>query len=431
MGAPIHIVDARGKDTLPVAARAQDNFLHIDHTPFNAEFKVILTWTKGEASGPKGQNFVYLPGTNHAVRSFRSSHNGDKIWTENGSIFATAEALEEVLDFQTKTDLFDGPTIIEIQDFERPLTTIFEAGSLVHHGYRRNDGRARSSIIMTFHSNIENAHLRSFGSNCDVQDFDLWRYLFSPGEMPKVPAFVDVLVRQSTVIGAKLIEMEVGTGGTVYIDQNALKMSENDVNLWSAHVSAAPMIREIKRKDGAYLVDGKSNCSQFLKSVAISMWYDKHSPLDLALYPDNREEVRKLSRKRIREMSIADINGRLSKWASKVVQPRVGHVLSVSKLTEVAREVCDAINLHQCLSKSSADRQHYCSSLHRFALDIEESLKRCESLQNFLAGSLFLFFCCDDLLELEFSPTKKMLRSGAILLRHYIATSILQYEVDG
>ncbi len=63
IGAPIRIVDARAKDAEPLAVCAQDNMLHIDNTPFNDEYKVLLTWEKHKVSGSKGQNFVYLPGT--------------------------------------------------------------------------------------------------------------------------------------------------------------------------------------------------------------------------------------------------------------------------------------------------------------------------------------------------------------------------------
>lgn len=51
VGGAIRLVDARGKDAEPLSILAQDNMLHIDNTPFNEEYKMILTWEKGKPSG--------------------------------------------------------------------------------------------------------------------------------------------------------------------------------------------------------------------------------------------------------------------------------------------------------------------------------------------------------------------------------------------
>lgn len=73
IGGPVRTVDARGEDAHPMSVLAQDNMLHIDNTPFNDEYKVLLTWEKDKASGPKRQNqFVFLPGTHKGCRNIAS-----------------------------------------------------------------------------------------------------------------------------------------------------------------------------------------------------------------------------------------------------------------------------------------------------------------------------------------------------------------------
>lgn len=53
VGGPIRMIDARGKDAEPLSVLAQDNMLHIDNTPFNDEYKILITWRRGTAQGQR------------------------------------------------------------------------------------------------------------------------------------------------------------------------------------------------------------------------------------------------------------------------------------------------------------------------------------------------------------------------------------------
>ena len=90
VGHPVHLVDARAKNAEPLSIKAQDNMLHIDNSPFRTEYKIIVTWQRGVNSGPKGQAFVFIPGTHHGVRLTQSSPGSDgPLSRENASIFIT------------------------------------------------------------------------------------------------------------------------------------------------------------------------------------------------------------------------------------------------------------------------------------------------------------------------------------------------------
>ena len=124
IGGPVRIVDARGKDAHPMSVLAQDNMLHIDNTPFNDEYKVLLTWEKGKASGPKGQNFVFLPGTHKGCRNCFMTEKG--VWsTENASIFTTPERIDKVFTFQREMRGSSKPMVVEATHAEKPLTIFF------------------------------------------------------------------------------------------------------------------------------------------------------------------------------------------------------------------------------------------------------------------------------------------------------------------
>lgn len=117
---------------------------------------MILTWEKNKPSGPKGQNFVFLPGTHKGSRNCFVDETRGAWSTENASIFTTAESIDRVFQFQREVMNSDKPIIVEVSHNEKPLTTLFAAGSLVHHRYRTEEGLARSCIILAFHRAKDN-----------------------------------------------------------------------------------------------------------------------------------------------------------------------------------------------------------------------------------------------------------------------------------
>lgn len=118
VGGPIRMIDARGKDAEPLSVLAQDNMLHIDNTPFNDEYKILITWRRGTAQGPAGQNFTFLPGTHKLARTCFVNEDGVPWSSENASIFTTPDSIRKVFDAQRQLGGQDHPTVIEVTDSE-------------------------------------------------------------------------------------------------------------------------------------------------------------------------------------------------------------------------------------------------------------------------------------------------------------------------
>ena len=431
IGGPVRVSDARCKDTRPLSARVQDNVLHIDNTPFNDEFKAIVTWEKGSACGPKGQNFAFLPATNQGTRNcFVSDARG--AWsTENCSVFTTVDRVDHVFQFQRLVTSASTPTVIEVQDQERPLTTVFEAGALVHHRYRTDEGATRSSITVTFHSPSDNpGQLLRCADVAWSRELD--QYLYGYQDDFFVRGFLDAVLKCAGEIATKLAQLGSYTSGSVVVDQDRLKLSPDRLKLWYAAVTAAPDIEEIKRNHQDNPFGRDLTRDEFLAVLGRNMmFYDKYGPLDLILYADNHEESRKWARNRIREMKLCEMDARLLPWAPELRQPQLEDILLPEDLIGIAW------NLIQCIDRlTSAERTTAMiddatppdialRSMRQLLNDLAEAFTRCHSFQTFLSTSLFLFWSCDELFQIRMSLPDGLRPLGGRLLRHYIATAIL------
>ncbi len=210
VGGPIRIVDARGKDAEPISVLAQDNMLHIDNTPFCDEYKVILTWEKDKPSGPKGQNFVFLPGTQKGSRNCFTDNIRGAWSTENASIFVTEAAIEHLFHFQKDVRHAEKPIVVEVTHDEKLLTTVFAAGSLVHHRYRTAEGYSRSCVIIAFHRASDNPgqliaseHLKGLVNQRPLTKFI---FRFHSGDM--INDFIVALAQESERIWSLLLKLE-------------------------------------------------------------------------------------------------------------------------------------------------------------------------------------------------------------------------------
>ena len=307
MGGPIRLVDARCKDAKPLVSRAQDNMLHLDGSPFKDEFKILLMWEKGKVSGPKGQNLVFLPGTQKGVRNCGWSSENGAYATENGSVFASADSIRRVFEFQKRVIGVCAPLVVEVQDKDRPLTTLFAAGSLVHHRYRTADGCTRSAITITFHSRSE--HQARFTDDSIKPNQELGQLILDEQEGTHVQDFLNTLFEKARLIGAKIVEITSRSGGTKTIDQELLQLSPGQVRKWFTTVAFGPEIDDIKLRLRLTSAGMKLSVEALLGVLVRDfIFYDKHGPLDLIFYADSREEDRKWARKRFREI------GKLISW---------------------------------------------------------------------------------------------------------------------
>ena len=422
MGGAVRVVDARGKDAEPIKVLAQDNMLHIDNSPFGDEYKVILAWERGKPSGPKGQNFVFLPGTQKGARQCMMSERGP--WSsENASIFITPESIEKVLLFQEK--MIGKTAVVELTHPTKPLTTLFSAGSLVHHRHRTEGGSARSCMIIAFHRAQDNpgqlvdpSHLKSTDSKIDR----LSKLLFSQDGDRTEDQFLAALGENMDKMNALLTEIDALHGEAKEIVPNTRELEPKDIAEWKETCTEAPTVELTKETLNIVSIGQDFTKDEFLEHVGRMMAYDKHGPLDLILYPDAHEEIRKWARNKIREKNGEALNSQFKTgWSEVIKQPEESDLLTAQALQAITYELaekaitCKKIN-GETISEVDATR-----SVRQLLLDLGEAIVRCENKAAFLSTSLFIFWATDMISE----NAKEIEALGARLLQHYLATAIL------
>jgi hypothetical protein len=447
VGGAIRLVDARGKDAEPLSILAQDNMLHIDNTPFNEEYKIILTWEKGQPSGPKGQNFVILPGTQKGVRNCQTELiDGQPVVfsTENASIFITEESIKNVFAFQGKALNTTQPQVVEVHDDNHPLSTIFQSGGLVHHRYRTAEGYSRSCMILAFHRAHDNpgqfiaaTHLH------DIEGLNPLNYfLFGPqhteGHDEK---FIDAIEANASIIATKIKNVQSSENQkTIKISYDTRTMAEFEFGHWKKTATAAPIVEHYKQTALAFEPQKNFDQAELLQYVSeVLMPYDKHGPLDLILYSDSHEEIRKWARNRIREMNLDDLKNRMrSMWKptmDAMQEPSVEKLMSPQQL----KKTCDLMAAY--IGKLSFEEREkgYLNTVEKISLidahrslqqlftDLGETIVRCDCRQAFLSTSLFIFLACDELMRLrnEQACTNKVKAVAASLLHNYLSTFVL------
>ncbi|MCB1109945.1 MAG: hypothetical protein KDK64_03115 [Chlamydiia bacterium] len=435
VGGPIRAVDARGKDAEPISVLAQDNMLHIDNTPFNDEYKVILTWEKNKASGPKGQNFVFLPGTHKGSRNcFVDDARG--AWSsENASIFTTADSIDRVFQFQQQVRGAEHPMVVEATHDEKPLTTVFAAGSLVHHRYRTEEGYARSCMILAFHRAKDNPgqlvapeHLVGVVDRSPLNQFVLGAH----GEGSE-EAFLSALCEESDQMQTLLSQLAEDEAVQEVIQPSARELTPEKVEQWKRTSTEAPTVEELKVREHFIPLHEELSEEDFVVLVEKMMTFDKHGPLDLILFSDSHEEIRKWARNQIREINIGEMQGRVERdWAQHLEQPSEEHLLTPEELEGLATELADLAQEHR---ESDAEihlrpgekisRDDAYRSVKQLLLDLGESITRCEDRQAFLSTSLFLFWAADTLMRFQEPRDLAIEAIGKRLLNHYVSTGIL------
>lgn len=430
VGGPIRIVDARAKDAEPISILAQDNMLHIDNTPFNDEYKIILTWERGKPSGPKGQNFVFLPGTHKGARQCMIGSGGP--WSsENASIFITKDSVEKVLTFQEKT--LGKRAVVELTHDTKPLTTLFAAGSLVHHRHRTNEGFARSCMILAFHRTEDNP-----GQLIDQKH--LSETALKTNSLPALlltnqskDAFINSLMENSDEMADLMVHINSELDSVEEIVPSARQLNNTDVQKWKEICTSAPTVEEKKEKESVVPLGKAFSREDFIAQVGKMMVYDKHGPLDLILYPDSHEEIRKWARNQIREKKIPLLNQQLQNtWGNVIRTPQEKDLLSPVELQSIAYQLAAIAKEHvEKKSQAILSENEKISpidayrSIEQLLLDLGESVVRCEDKTAFLSTSLFLFWAADTLMRFEGEHDPKIKKIGTQLLHNYIATAVL------
>lgn len=437
-GGPIRIVDARGKDAEPLTVQAQDNMLHIDNTPFRQEFKIILTWERGKVSGPKGQNFVFIPGTHKGLRNCQVSASGQAWSTEDGSIFTTSNAIDRIFALQEKILPGQSPAVVEVTHPDMPLTTLFRAGELIHHRYRTKEKNVpRSCVILAFHRAEDNP-----GQFLDksllqgTEQMSLPHLLMGPSSYISEETFLKVLANNSEHIADTLKQINtISAENTAILSYKSRTLNRDELLQWKSIVTGAPTVEDIKKQ--AALVKLNTPLSKDL--LLEMMKYDKHGPLDLILYEDGHEEIRKWARNRIREMPLLRLQNRIQQFDEWELYrtPHVNDLLQPGRLKDISAQLVqfiDALSLEAKMSASLNAQEKISSqdafrSIKQLIADLGEAIGRCTSRQTFLSTSLFLLWACDELHCLlignEKTPLPKLMTLSSELMSNYLTTYIL------
>lgn len=428
MGGPVRMTDARGKDTEPISVNAQDNMLHIDNTPFREEYKILLGWEKGQVKGPTGQNFTFLPGTHKGNRPIRVDEHSQHWSTENDSLFITDESIESVFAFQGDITGHN-PKVIEVEYPEQPITVLFSAGSLVHHRYRNCGGNTRSCVIAAFHLASDHpgalVHTEVVGTPQSVAEI-----LVGYHDGTEVEAFCSLISLKASAIESKISEILNKDHQSTLVDTGNLTLSGEKFNRWRETVINAPSATRIKFEGGNYISFADNSISRDLlvKKLAAAMAYDKHGLLDLIIYMDGHEEIRKPARKSVWTMSREKIAQILAAWIPAVEGYKFTTTdvqkpaLLRHKADKVARLLRESFPTVDFASAGSSREEQQLTSAHQLIGDLGESITRCEKLETYITTNLFLFLIIDQTIPLlDWTLRQRVIGTCAVFLRAYIA----------
>ncbi|WP_031740415.1 hypothetical protein [Mycobacterium tuberculosis] len=374
VGGPIRMIDARGKDAEPLSVLAQDNMLHIDNTPFNDEYKILITWRRGTAQGPAGQNFTFLPGTHKLARTCFVNEDGVPC--------------------------------------------------------------ARSCIILVFHRVADNPG-RMVSDVEDSSDVSLSELLTRgvPDESYQ-QRFIATLCAAADEIAELLLKWKKTPQRPVSLPLQTKQIDGARFEEWISAATEAPEVREIRNRELTIPYGEVLSAEEFFDLIWRLMRFDKHGPLDLILYHDNREEPRKWARNLIREMSADRLYERLLGWLADIQQPRPADCLRPLQIHALISEVLKTLPLDEdqdppadwhfdLLGMSHAEAAR---SVKHLLEDVAEALLRCEDMAAYLSTSLFAFWAVDAAYSLDGRRNLVVKDCARRLLRHYTMLSLTCFQ---
>lgn len=377
-------------------------------------------------SGPKGQNFTFIPGTHKGVRNcFVNSKN--EAWTsENGNIFITEERVEQIFDLQKKALGIENPLVIEASYPLKPLTILFDAASLAHHRYRNSSGSARSSIAIAFRrTNVQEKFSFLLPAN-NPATTKLNHFLFEDCTDKTDRDFVNSLAEHAANIALLIDRLDHPKDCAEVIEHhNLVQMTPSSIEKWKEIITESPDIEETKKNAGYLPLKQAMSREVFFDHLVKMIMLDKHGSLDLIFYSDNHEQIRQASRIKIRETKQEQIVSNLLSWKEVIREPVSDDLLSPKELQEMAFQLVEKSRMWIASGQleNEAFQQYY--SLNQFLLDLGEAITRADHRQTFLSTCLFLFLTCDALHRLCGSTHIQLAEVGGRLLSNYIATAIL------
>ncbi len=205
---------------------------------------------------------------------------------------------------------------------------------------------------------------------------------------------------------------------------------------WISAATEAPEVREIRNRELTIPYGEVLSAEEFFDLIWRLMRFDKHGPLDLILYHDNREEPRKWARNLIREMSADRLYERLLGWLADIQQPRPADCLRPLQIHALISEVLKTLPLDEdqdppadwhfdLLGMSHAEAAR---SVKHLLEDVAEALLRCEDMAAYLSTSLFAFWAVDAAYSLDGRRNLVVKDCARRLLRHYTMLSLTCFQ---
>ncbi|WP_170955431.1 hypothetical protein [Ornithinimicrobium cerasi] len=428
VGGPVRMVDVRAKDAEPISVLAQDNMLHIDNTPFNDEYKILLTWEKGTTRGPNGQNFTYLPGTHRLARQCEVDDRRGVWSSENCSIFTTADSLEKLLQAQSDLLEIDEPAVIEVAGFPLPVSTVFPAGSLAHHRFRTATGQSRSCVIAAFHRVADNpGSLRDPGEPTT----STLSSLLAHESTRQQQEFISALARDVDRISELL--SRICEGETAKLHEHGLEtMSATRLDVWRASVLDAPPVRDIRAARVSSFPLPNASGPELCRALVERLMFDKHGPIDLILYADNHEEVRKWARNSLRETSEEGVAAVVACYSDEMSGLSARDVLQASALSDSMSEISGYLDGPHRSGEELVALQPTAhdvglltatASLRQLAIDLAEAILRVDSRDSFRSTSAFAMLTSDAIRRLV-GPSNRVDTLSVEIFRHYACLAL-------
>ncbi|KAM0139994.1 hypothetical protein ACHAO1_002531 [Botrytis cinerea] len=392
MGGAIRIQESRGRNTDPIAINAQDNTLYVDNTPFKEEYKVLLNWQCGQVKDPSGQNFTFLPLTYKGNRDILTSNDGLPWSTERDSLSTSHKAIDKLFDFPTPPP---------------------------------SHGRAR--VVEATHPG-NNAELpEPVGHKKNFVEF-----LFGHQDKNSMEEFLDILSSESPRIEEKLDHLFKSTHPNTILELDPLELKGEKISAWRDTVVDAPTPLKYKY-DRKLILSGAEFSS--IEEYAAIMMYDKCGLLQMLLYQDGHEEIRKPARKIVSERKIKPLIELLMPcvpqlYTSSFTENGLIDPKTMGTMCDAVAAVANNLEMPEIKAECVGPQKIY-KSLTRLMMDLEEATVRCESVETHLATSLFLFLTAEEIYSHLKESDQIALRSiVAAFLKNYVASLLLVESID-
>lgn len=467
IGGPIRLVGVRGKNAEAELTMVRDNGPHVDDNPFNDEWKLLITWLLDESgkslnSGPQGQPFISIIETQKMVRSKA---------TEFGANFKNPlELLELFKHPMLKNKAF----FVEVQD-ARPNWAIFEASHQIHHRKRDDRESARGCIIFAYHLVDQESAPVPYALNAELSSCStLEKFVMGDTAYDKSIAeinqyFLNLIQENKTSIEAKLAEL--ANGKFIAVEEKMMSAPQlvDYFNLIirtykQEYLESRSEMRFQLAELTSAISDPNSAISVAKKLLESAGEYDKHYDLDLKVYPNKIEQIRKIPRTAIRERSVEDVDfTRFTKLDIPNLQPTLlladeFEVYAETRFTQYATKLCnlmtkyipsailamletpDNLNIKEFANTliQLVPHERSLAEIYQLTIDIGEAFSHCEDIKALRGNCYFLYLVYDQFLISHSNlcthdEVQQLEKAAQILLQNYFELVVcddLTYKLE-